>query len=453
MIALAAVSNVIHIRSVQHASLAYFLRLTEFLTPLACWLLVISAVHEERLVGDKQYWLTRPFSWKTLLVEKALLLLVFINLPMLVFQCVAMAMAGFSPLDWVSALIWRQVFVSIFFVMPAVAMGAVTRSLGQVVIIAVAVYLGSALGASILVGGRSASNWGNLGWMKQCEAALLMLAGTAAVVALQYARRRTALAAPIFGGVLLLCLASTYTPVWGGAFRIQELFSREPALAAQVRLSVNESRIGSHPTHYVSHSGDPEGVRLEIPLNTSLPPGLRLAGQWSSVRIASARGEWRSGWLAFPAFHESSGDGAWFTVYVPREFYDANKDVPVSLSCTLDLALFRQIAVFKGRQRAGIPRTGLCNFLADGQCYAPTRRFAASEVPPDTGADLNFATLAPFPMEASFQTMSQAIRWGEWLSPTNEPWDVYLSQPVAYTHRAFEARDVQMSKLHLDAAD
>ena len=447
MIALAAVNNVIHpVRGALHD-------MTQLVTPLACWLLVISAVHEERLVGDKQYWLTRPFSWRTLLAEKALFLLAFINLPMLVFQCVGMALAGFSPLDWISALFWRQVFVTIFFILPAVAVAAVTRNLGQVVIASVASYFGMSVGLRMLISASRYPSWGNLRWILQCQAALVILAGVAAVVVLQYARRRATLAAPILGCVFLLCLATFRTPVWGGAFRIQEMFSREPALAAQVRLSVDESRIGAHPMRYVSHSGDPEGVRLEIPLKAAVPPGLRLVGQWSSARIDSPRGAWRSGTLVFSAFHASPKDGAWFTVYVPREFYDANRDIPVRLSGALDFALFRQIAKLKATEAAQISRTGFCKFLSDGQCYAPTLRLAVSEVPLDGEPEFESATLAPFPMEVAFQTVDRAIRWGEWLLPQSEGWNIHLGLPVACTQRVFEVHDVPLSKFHLDGSD
>ena len=236
MTALAAMNNVIHPND--HGM---WQRFPQLLAPLAVWALAIAVVHEERLVGNNQYWLARPYSWKTLLAAKALFLAVFINVPVFIFQCMAVEMAGLSPLDWVSALLWRQVFFTIFFILPAVAMGAVTKNLGQVVIAAVAGYVGLATGIS-LIGGQE-PDWGNLGWMKECGAALVMLAGTAAVIAFQYARRRTTLAAALLGGVFVLSLAAIFTPVWGSAFGIQELFSKEPGLGAQVRLRVDESRV------------------------------------------------------------------------------------------------------------------------------------------------------------------------------------------------------------------
>jgi hypothetical protein len=39
---------------------------------LAACILAIAAVHEDRLTGDRQFWVTRPYLWKSLLLAKAL---------------------------------------------------------------------------------------------------------------------------------------------------------------------------------------------------------------------------------------------------------------------------------------------------------------------------------------------------------------------------------------------
>jgi len=56
------------------------------LAPLACWVLAVTLIHEERLIGDEQYWLTRPYTWKDLVAAKALFLVVFVNVPLFVCQ-------------------------------------------------------------------------------------------------------------------------------------------------------------------------------------------------------------------------------------------------------------------------------------------------------------------------------------------------------------------------------
>ena len=56
----------------------------QFLPGAAMCFLALSVVYEERLVGDRMDWLTRPYSRRSLLLAKALFLLLTINLPQLI---------------------------------------------------------------------------------------------------------------------------------------------------------------------------------------------------------------------------------------------------------------------------------------------------------------------------------------------------------------------------------
>jgi hypothetical protein len=48
------------------------------LVPVSWWLLIARVIHAEALVGDRQFWVTRPYEWKKLLGAKALFLAVFL---------------------------------------------------------------------------------------------------------------------------------------------------------------------------------------------------------------------------------------------------------------------------------------------------------------------------------------------------------------------------------------
>ena len=95
MMALAAILDPTYANGGQ--SLSYSL-LAGFALPLACWNLIIAAIQEEKLPGDSQYWLTRPYFWKELLAAKALFVVTFINLPLFVWHAAAFAAVG-VPLD------------------------------------------------------------------------------------------------------------------------------------------------------------------------------------------------------------------------------------------------------------------------------------------------------------------------------------------------------------------
>src|SRR4051812_34967400 len=68
--------------------------LVRFLLPAAGWVLIARVIHAEALPGDRQFWLTRPYAWKSLLGAKALFILVFVNLPMLVADVIILGAYG-----------------------------------------------------------------------------------------------------------------------------------------------------------------------------------------------------------------------------------------------------------------------------------------------------------------------------------------------------------------------
>lgn len=441
--------------------------LPQLLAPLACWVLAIALVHEERLIGHEQYWLTRPYSWENLVAAKALFLLVFVNLPLFICQVATVAAAGLSPMEWLPALLWRQVFFSIFFIMPAVAMGATTRNLGQVVIAGIVMYVLLAVGIPVLIRNHY-PDWGGFDWIRNCGAALVMAGGTAAAVVLQYTRRRTALTRGIVAGTLALAAVTAFAPIWGGAFAIQKLFSREAAGDSAVRVSFDDSRAGARPMGYGRGSTDPDGVRLEIPLRVdNAPPGARMGADWTSVGIEGPNGVWRSGWLAFRAFHNLSQGKAWLTVYVNPEFYERNQDAPVRIYGTVDLTLYRRVRTMTAPERGQVvvPEVGLCRLAraygstwvaAAGQtnqvrvpqihadCYSPHQKLAIAPLGLDDETSVG-GPYAPFPTSAGLRPLDRTNSW-----TLSEPEaTLAFDRPVAFVQRSFDARGLRMRELRL----
>lgn len=73
------------------------------LPPVSWWLLITRVIHAENLVGDCQFWITRPYEWPKLLAAKTLFLFGFLYLPLFLAQCVLLIQAGFHPLAYLPA--------------------------------------------------------------------------------------------------------------------------------------------------------------------------------------------------------------------------------------------------------------------------------------------------------------------------------------------------------------
>ena len=440
-------------------------QLPQFLQPLACWLLVVSAIHGERLVGHEQYWLTRPYSWKHLLAAKALFLLVFINLPVLICQLATLAALGISPLVWLPALLWKQVFFTIAYVLPAAAVAAVTRSLGQVLLAGILVYATFAAGLSLnqLIRG-SWPVWGAIDWIRDCATVLVAAAGTAAALFWQYSRRRTALARAALVGTMVLTILVMTAPFCSGAFAIQRLFSRERIGDSAVRISLDESRAASRLSRWITRGDDPQGVRLEIPLRVDdVPPGAALRIDQTSVSLKSAHGTWRSGPLHFEALHDLSKGAAWLTVYVDPGFYQSSPDAPVQLDGTMELTLSRHVRTMPvASDQALVLEIGLCIFATRTRppyvtrCFSPFQRVSFElalgkpAFPEETSAD---GPYAPIPVSPGFQALDGCSPGLGPLEPSaivlKGEFAIMMARPVAHIQRTFQIRGLRMSQFRM----
>jgi hypothetical protein len=98
------------------------------LIPVGWWLLITRTVHEERLVGDTQFWITRPYQWKSLLASKLLFVVAFVYVPIFLAQCVLLAQEGFAPQPQIPGLLWNLLMITASVVLPLIALAAATSS-------------------------------------------------------------------------------------------------------------------------------------------------------------------------------------------------------------------------------------------------------------------------------------------------------------------------------------
>ena len=165
--------------------------LLEMLLPVVWWFLSALVIHDESLVGDRQFWVTRPYSWRSLLAAKALFLAVFVLAPVLVSDAVILAADGFSP--WVllpRLLVFELLKVAILTF--AAVLASITSGMRQFL-----------LGCMLLVVFAQADQFlGTPGGFPAMWVRALYLAVPSALLIWQYAQRRTqvvrCLAAPVF---------------------------------------------------------------------------------------------------------------------------------------------------------------------------------------------------------------------------------------------------------------
>ena len=212
-----------------------------YMRALAQAFLIVLVIQEEALPGDKQYWLTRPYMWRSLLLAKAVFVVSFVSLPVLLVDAGALVSRGQSPLVYLPSLVIAQTFTLVKFGF-VIALATITRSLAQFATTSLAAYV-CLFGAGILTGTLFRSGvpeWGGLEWIRTTVVALLGFMIVLAVVLIQYRRRDTQLARRFAAvGVLGLLLSLFWMPGWHVAFGILGRLTVQTWAASHVRIQTD----------------------------------------------------------------------------------------------------------------------------------------------------------------------------------------------------------------------
>lgn len=188
------------------------------LVPIAWWLLIARVIHAESPVGDRQFWLTRPYSWKNLLAAKLLFLVVFLYLPFVAAQSVFLISVKLNPLASIPGMLFNLAFVTAILVMPVLAIATVTSSLVSMALTILGVALGigalaSAFNDARILTGFLSPNSLSMPVGDHLNFAFLVIAFCGIVIVLQYFLRRAWLSRVVlFGTPVALAILSVAVP-------------------------------------------------------------------------------------------------------------------------------------------------------------------------------------------------------------------------------------------------
>lgn len=337
--------------------------------------LILRVVHAECPVGDRQFWVTRPYDWRKLLAAKVLFGFAFVNVPLFILQVFLLWRAGFWPPKYFAGLLGLQVLWIAFVFLPAATLAVVTSGIGQFVLTALGVLLYfiafGALTSKIPNMGveGAASIPGSLNYIAFYAAFL-------AVVLWQYARRGTvrsrlgllglAIAVPILFAITpyRTIIAHIYPArAAGQAFPVQLAF--DPAKPASLN--------GDYP--------EKNKVHIRLPLLVSgLAEGWMVSENGRRESIEAPGGlrwesEWEHGSGSLLAYRPHSSE----IITIDKDFYERVKSVPVKIHIAFALAPARATKVVHVVSAAsfGLPGDGRCAFspLAQNKviCFFPVK--------------------------------------------------------------------------------
>jgi len=418
-----------------------------FLLPVSWWVLIVRAVHGESLVGDREFWPTRPYSWKSLLGAKLLFILLFVNLPILAAQAAILQAHGFQPgAEW-GSLLWNQVLLTLALFLPVAAIGALTTGIVQFLLIGLvawAALLLLSLRFSLVASTMAGGTWGPLEWVRWSYTLMLAALAAPAILIWQYAKRRT-IAARVIAIAIVIVMGLGAPFSYTQAFAIQQRFSRQPAAGATIRTGWNNGF--QWMTRALIRPG--RGVDLNVPLQlTGLPDQLDAKPEGLTFSIEAPGGA-----VLRPASQPSrnvtsTGQLIALRATLPESFYRAVKEQPITIRGEIDLTLYgnrRETKVpIRGGLRA-VPGMGLCTatggppatyFLSCNAALRPRADKVAIAFEPHPRVIADYATrfppsYSPFPAELSINPLSSSDAYSTYQGPLDAV-TVSSEEPVAF---------------------
>ncbi len=349
--------------------------LVMILLPLTWWTLIGRAIHDEALPGDRQFWITRPYSWRSLLGAKVLFILAFINLPMLIADVVIIRAYGLSLGRALPGLIWSQVLLTVVFLLPIFALSALTTGSVQLILAILAPCVIALIFATLRPGtvlflamsrpglafnGFEAGYAFGYEWIRSYALFLVISTAGSAILLWQYARRGSFIARCFAAAIAILLFMGATSIPWTAAFKTQSWLSKERVdlSAAHADYDLNDTSLGR-----VLPWGDQMGV--ELPLHISgLPPDVSAQVEGFSAEFDAPDGSMRRADQLPLRNFVNMGQHFSLRPTLGKPFYKQVKDAPLTVHGSLYLTVYgnRQLTrVPIGDGSVQVPRVGVCS--------------------------------------------------------------------------------------------
>jgi hypothetical protein len=414
--------------------------LASIVTPLlAClWAFICARLMQaEPIPGDRQFWITRPYEWRSLLAAKLLFIVAFLSIPLLLADAIILATQGFRIASNVPGLLWSVFLITVGYLLTFCAFATLMRSLTQWVLSAIVV-----VGLILALAAPTLEPWGGEDWMrKHGEIAILWIAALT-VLLWQYKRRRTVLSIAVMAaGLLAASLFASYFPATL-ALELETRFSRPKIDPSSIAMAFR-ARTEPHSEQYRW-----VGSQLAIPVEvTGVTEGLRVISDRIHTTIEFESGE---GWSPHDPFLQHSSDGYREILFVDRTIFEKPKDHPVRIRSTLYLTLWgpRSRVIQLGIRPVQLPGVGLCSEFVMAQdvfaqCVSPMREPSnLLVVKLGLGGENPFfagTSYSPFPADSSIGPIH-----GSWRSAAAND-SLTVLEPLAHFRRDLDLRGIYLA--------
>lgn len=315
-------------------------RYIPFFLVLSWIFLILRVVQSESLVGDRQWWVTKPYVWWELLVSKLFFIFIFLSVPLFHVQLLLLHHAGFSILPNFGRLVLMQFTLPLVLVVSTLALASITRNLAQAILvigIAVVVLI-IGLSLDFLFSQTAGDDPSIVGWIES----LLVFAALVVVPVWQYARRRTTASRITVAGCLGAATALSLIPFGS---RVEQAYAFLATKDSPVQFAI--APIAEHPenTNISDLPSLASDIVLSIPANVSgVAPGSAVVVDRMNLTAESGQdSSWARGWIAeshelWPESRQES-----LTYEIKRKDYEKIAAQPLNLHIQLALSEYQEV--------------------------------------------------------------------------------------------------------------
>lgn len=322
---------------VENRLLSFLLGLLPALMVLSWGFLIVRVVQGETLVGDRQFWLTRPYQWPKLLLAKLLFIVVFFHLALFVAQLALLKVAGFPVMASVRGLFFVHSLLAATLVLATLALASISSGIGQASLSLLVTFLlitGIALLSTLYPDSDVSSD-------TEAIDGLLFLAACVGIILVQYKYRKVLLSRLIVVGTIALIVSimvlAPYDRLIGHDF--------PPPTAAHpvpVRFAFDHSLSFAHADKTKLNSFGDE-VYLEFPFqlnDLSDNSILQIRAVKLDLDLPTAD-HWTSHWRGVYDSVPPGRARAWIHLEMKKALFNRVKDSPVKAHISLALKVFR----------------------------------------------------------------------------------------------------------------
>ncbi|MEO8128676.1 MAG: hypothetical protein ABJF23_05825 [Bryobacteraceae bacterium] len=412
--------------------------------------LIARVVLGEAIPGANQFWLTRPYDWRSLLAAKVMFVLLFVNLPVCLAQLGVVLANGFPLGEVIAGLLWTQTLLILVLALPVAALASLTAGImpfifSLFVLSTIYFFAGDWLTRT------AESRWpAAVQWERDAFCGVVISVLTLAVLYLQYRGRRTVLSRAL-GVAVTAAGASIYwffpLPL---ALALQAGTSKPPDYASGLQAQL--SAVSNN--QFERRRDGVVGIQFPITV-TGLPEDVTIRADAIPIVIQGPNGEtWRpdSRRLASVGRQTTQSGKVTFhtSILMERDFFNEVGEMPVTLKASIYFSAFGN-----ARSRTIPFQEKPVNVMGGLQCYdgffdAVTCRSAfrwpGALVYSSFGGNLDpvfqMISYSPFPGELRLHPMES--HWSVAAPPRAKEVTIVLKEPVAHFRRDFEIRDVHL---------